>query len=282
LGSTLLDLGRPEARRWLTDHVDGVLREQGISLYRQDFNMDPLAFWRKNDTADRQGMTENLHVQGYLAYWDALRSRHPQLIIDSCASGGRRNDLETMRRAVALHPTDYNYSHLAVKQAFHYSLFQWLPYFGSNTLPVDNVTTYALRSGHGMAVVLGYDLRNKGLNFDLLRKQVDQWRQIVPCYAGDFYPLTAYSIDESVWIAWQFHRPEQDDGVVQAYRRANCEEATKTFRLGGLDPAAHYDVTDLDGKGPSRKSGRDLMEKGLTVSAKEKPSAAVIVYKRAR
>ncbi len=117
--------------------MDRVLREQGIDLYRQDFNMDPLDFWRRNDAPDRQGMTENLHVQGYLAYWDALRQRHPNLIIDSCASGGRRNDLETMRRAVALHPTDYNYSHLAAKQAFHHSLFQWLPYFGSNTLPID-------------------------------------------------------------------------------------------------------------------------------------------------
>ena len=88
-------------------------------------------------------MTENLHVQGYLAYWDALRQRHPKLLIDSCASGGRRNDLETMRRAVPLHPTDYNYGHLAAKQAFHQSLFQWIPYFGSNTVPVDTVDAYA-------------------------------------------------------------------------------------------------------------------------------------------
>ena len=39
----LLNLGNPEARQWLTDHVDQLLTEQGIDLYRQDFNMDPLA-----------------------------------------------------------------------------------------------------------------------------------------------------------------------------------------------------------------------------------------------
>ena len=44
---SLLNLGEVEVRNWLTDHVDRVLREQGISLYRQDFNMDPLSFWRK-------------------------------------------------------------------------------------------------------------------------------------------------------------------------------------------------------------------------------------------
>ena len=42
----LLNLGNPEARQWLTEHVDKLLTEQGIDLYRQDFNMDPLSFWR--------------------------------------------------------------------------------------------------------------------------------------------------------------------------------------------------------------------------------------------
>jgi len=52
-------------------------------------------------------MTENLYVQGYLAYWDGLLQQHPGMLIDSCASGGRRNDLETLRRAVPLLRSDY-------------------------------------------------------------------------------------------------------------------------------------------------------------------------------
>ena len=45
----LLDLGNDEARAWLTDHVDALLTKEGIDLYRQDFNMDPLDYWRAND-----------------------------------------------------------------------------------------------------------------------------------------------------------------------------------------------------------------------------------------
>jgi alpha-galactosidase len=279
LVGNLLNLGNPEALKWLTDHVDRTLREQAISLYRQDFNTDPLGNWRKSDAPDRQGIAENLHVQGYLAYWDALRQRHPQLIIDSCASGGRRNDLETMRRAVALHPTDFNYSNLAVKQAFHASLFQWIPYFGSNTIPVDQVGPYAFRSGHGMAVVLGYDLRRKDLDCGQLRKLAAEWRQIVPSYHGDYYPLTPYSIAADQWIAWQFDRPEQGDGVIEAFRRDKCEEGTKTFRLRGLDPAAQYELTNFDVEGTTRVSGKELMDKGLTVAIKDQPGAAVIAYR---
>ena len=46
-------------------------------------------------------------MTGYLAFWDELRRRHPGLLIDTCASGGRRNDLETLRRAIPLWRADY-------------------------------------------------------------------------------------------------------------------------------------------------------------------------------
>ncbi|HWB95802.1 MAG TPA: NPCBM/NEW2 domain-containing protein, partial [Bryobacteraceae bacterium] len=74
----LLYLGNPDARRWLTDHNSNLIRTQGIDLYRQDFNFEPLALWRSHDAEDRQGITEILHVTGYLAYWDELRRRFPE------------------------------------------------------------------------------------------------------------------------------------------------------------------------------------------------------------
>jgi len=280
LGGTLLYLGNPEARAWLTGHVDRVLREQGIDLYRQDFNMDPLEFWRRNDAPDRRGMTENLHIQGYLAYWDALRARHPNLVIDSCASGGRRNDLETMRRAVPLHPTDYNYAHLAVKQAFHHSLFKWIPYFGSNTLPVDTVDAYAIRSGRALSVVLGYDLRRGDLDYDLLRKLAVETRLATPYYWGDYYPLAPYCISEDAWIAWQFNRPERGDGIVEAFRRPRSRTETQLLRPRGLEPEAVYEFKDADLDFATRRLGRVLLDEGLPVNLPDRPQAALIFYRR--
>jgi hypothetical protein len=281
LGGTLFNLGRPEARIWLTDHVDRVLREQRIALYRQDFNMDPLPYWRKNDPPDRQGVTENLHVQGYLAYWDELRRHHPDLTIDSCASGGRRNDLETMRRAIALHPTDYNYADLTAKQAFHASLFQWLPCFGSNTVPVETVSSYAFRSGHALNVVLGYDLRRKELDYDLLRRLAAEWQQIAPYYRGDFYPLTPYNRDDGRWIAWQFDRPERGDGVVETFRREKAE-AVITCRLSAVDPSATYSLENLDSGATWTAAGSDLRERGVRIEEPEKPGAVAIRYTRGK
>jgi len=140
----LLNLGNPDARRWLIQHVDKLLTEQGIDLYRQDFNIDPLSHWQKNDSEDRQGITENHHVTGYPAYWDELRRRHPNMLIDSCASGGRRNDLETMRRAVPLPRSDYIMEPVG-NQGHTYGLSFWLPFQGTGT-GSGALSPYLLRS----------------------------------------------------------------------------------------------------------------------------------------
>ncbi len=274
----LLNLGHPEAWRWLVDRVDSLITTQGIDLYRQDFNLSPLAGWRGNDAADRQGITENLHIQGYLAYWDELRRRHPQLIIDGCASGGRRNDLESLRRAVALHPTDYDYGDLTTKQAFHVSLFQWVPYFGSIVLPMDRPDPYAIRSSQGLGTVFVYDLRRKDFDYARLRELAAQVKPVADCYTGDFYPLTPYTRQEDQWIAWQFHRSDRHDGVIQAFRRGRCDSSDKTFRLKGLDPAARYRIQDLDRDAPQVFLGHELATGGLPVHIPTQPGAAVIRY----
>lgn len=281
----LLDLGNPAALKWLINHVSRTIREQGIDLYRQDFNFEPLSYWRANDAADRQGITEIRHVEGYLAYWTALRKRFPDMLIDSCASGGRRNDLETMRLSVPLHKTDYNYDDLPTKQAFHHTLSSWLPYYGAYVLPVDTVDVYAFRSSLAPMTMLTYDLRQRDIDWQQLKQLTEEWRRITSAgyFYGDYYPLTPYSRDDAQWLAWQFHCPDTGKGLVQAFRRKNSQARTMLFRLVGLDPAAHYAVTNMDQPDKSEKrAGKELMESGLAVEMTQAPQALVIVYSLAR
>ncbi len=86
-GQKLLNLGHDGARTWLIRHITGLIRDQGIDLYRQDYNVDPLGYWRDSDAPDRQGLTENHYVTGYLAFWDALLRQFPNLV----ATGWRRD-----------------------------------------------------------------------------------------------------------------------------------------------------------------------------------------------
>jgi alpha-galactosidase len=263
-GGGILDEGNPAARQWLTEHISGMITSQGLDWYREDMNGGgPLWAWQTHDAPARQGMTENLYVQGHLAFWDELRRRHPHLRIDSCASGGRRNDLETMRRAVPLLRSDFQFANmpglLEGNQGHTYGLASWLPFQGSGVFMPD---AYAYRSFYLPSFVMGLGPENMAA----LQKAYGECRKIAPLMLdGDYYPLTPYSLAHDQWIAWQFNRPEEGDGVVQAFRRARCGNASLVCRLRGLDPDARYEVTNFDVPGTTLASGKDLMEKGLTV-----------------
>jgi alpha-galactosidase len=277
-GGGLLRLGDPECRRWLADHIGKLLEAQGIDLYRQDFNIDPLSYWQSEDADDRQGIAEMRHVEGYLAYFDDLLRRRPGMLIDSCASGGRRNDLETLRRAVPLLRSDYTFEPVG-EQCHTYGLASWIPFNGTGFLGCD---PYVIRSQMSPEFTMGVDTRRKDQDYDMLRKMVAEWRRVGPCLLGDFWPLTPYSKAQDVWMAWQFDLPEKGEGVFQAFRRAECPQETLTVNLRGLDPGAEYIVTDLDG-GPERTiRGKALMETGLTVLAAERARALTVVYRASR
>jgi alpha-galactosidase len=274
----LLDLGNEAARHWVIEHTDTVMREQGIDIYRQDFNMPPLGYWRAHDAPDRQGISEIQHVTGYLAFWDELRRRHPGLLIDTCASGGRRNDLETLRRSVPLHKSDMEYPNLTSKQTQFYGLAFWEPYFGAPVYPADRVDVYGFRSGISLMTGLGYDSRRKDLDYALLRKLVAQRNEVVPNYYGDYYPLTQWSAEPDAWIGWQFDRPEDGKGVVQAFRRPQSLYETARFKLRGLEPDARYTLKNFDVPGTTEATGKEQAEKGLLVTIPDQPGAVIITY----
>lgn len=305
-GDQLLNLGHPDARAWVTDLIDDYLTNRGLDLYRQDFNIDPLAFWRANDTPDRQGMTENRYVQGYLAFWDALHQRHPNLIIDTCSSGGRRNDLETLRRSVILLRSDYQTPQgrffspddptpLQVgNQGQTYGLSTWVPYAGGIAYIEDD---YDRRSHLSPAFGLMpremceatmqhfcgqpriYELLGE-IDWGAFRRAVAEWRQVADAFLGDYYPLTEYSLEGTCWMASQFHRPETGSGLIQAFRRHEAADASLPCRLRGLDPDALYELTDLDKPQPVHIAGRDLLTEGYTVTCPHRPQAALISYRQ--
>jgi alpha-galactosidase len=271
----LFRLDIPECRQRLTDIISEQIATQNIDFYRQDFNLDPLPSWRRNDTEDRQGISEAKHVAALFQMWDELVARHPKLWIDSCASGGRRNDLETMRRAVPMLRSDKTF--VPDEQQCHtYGLAMWFPYYGTGFIDID---LYLMRSVYCPEFTIGSDLRRTDLDYELLRKGFKEWQVIKPYFYGDFYPMTDYSLADDVWMGWQFNDPAQKGGFVQAFRRAKCSTESAIFQLRGLDINTIYEVRNLDTDATILKSGYSLMKEGLGVKLDQTPGSAVILYK---
>lgn len=279
-GTKLLNLGNDAAREWLTGHINGLINSEDIDIYRQDFNLGPLVFWSANEPADRQGMLENGHCVGYLKFWDGLLAANPGLIIDSCASGGQRNDLETMRRALPLHKTDYNYRDLSAKQDMHFTLFQWLPFFGSMNQPADQNDIYYHRSALLLSYHCADNVFQEDYDFKKLAEWMEEWREVAPYLYGDFYPLTPPSRDERNWLGWQFHLPEQDAGIVQVFMRPQSPYRTAVFKLAALDSDATYELKDYDSGETRLLKGTELAEAGLEIVMNRQPDSALLRYCR--
>lgn len=278
----VLNLGNPDALKWLTDNTDRVLREQGIDYYRHDFNIEPLIFWRAADAPDRQGVTEIKYVAGFLAYYDELLYRHPGMPIDNCASGGRRNDVETLRRSVPLLRSD-TWGEPVGQQCQTYGLADWIPYWGTGIIYADpKELAYVFRSQMGPSFTSCWDLTPKA-NYDLHRKLLEQWKGVRGrILNGDYYPLTPYSSAGGEWMAWQYHQPEKGEGIVQIFRRAEANDDARTLKLHGLAPDAEYAVEDLDTGSVEKLAGRKLMDEGLRVTLDSRPAAALLVYRQLR
>ena len=298
----LLNLANPDAHKWLRESIANLLKTSGITCYRQDFNFEPLQYWRDNEPEDRQGMLENLYVQGYLAYWDHLLETVPGLWIDSCASGGRRNDLETMRRAVPLHPTDYGYGYHHINQAFRHTLCAWLPYtrswnnswdhngeypeeheyYAQETPTMDN---FKLLNGFGVLSMLVTPAEVDALpdSVPLVQKLARSWSRFAWYQLnGDFYPLTPEYRDNTHWTVFQFNSPERRSGALQALRNNQCKEETLRVQLQGLDPDAEYVLENPESAERLIRSGKELAQEGLLLAQPMRSGAIWFYHERCK
>jgi alpha-galactosidase len=285
--SLILNLGHPPARQWAIDLISGLIQDNGLDWYRQDFNISPLEFWRVADAPDRQGLTEIRYIEGLYAFWDELLRRHPGLRIDNCASGGRRLDLETLSRSIPLWRDDYNcFPNLEpeIVQVHGFGLTHWLPLHATspfNSVPGD---TYRFRSVVAPGVVFGLDeggnvsYDEQTYPWDWHRKMLAEVRRARPFWYGDLYPLTSCSTAPDAWIALQLHRPDQNAGVILAFRRAASPVTTADFRLGGILPAMEYTFEDADSGAIWTVAGQTLAASGLPFAIGQPRSSRLVFY----
>jgi len=274
----LLDLGNDDARHWLTEHISQTIKEAGIDIYRNDFNMDPLACWRTKDGPDRQGITEIRYVEGLYEFWDELLRRYPGLMIDNCASGGRRIDLETISRSVALWRSDYVPGPKGAEgmQALGGGLALWVPLSATGALePVD---VYGTRSAMAGGLAALWDVRRSDFNARLAKRLVNEEARIRKYYEGDFYPLTAISVSDDVWVAYQYDRPDLGEGMVMAFRRAKAAAKAWTVKVRGLQADRRYELEDLDNNRKQVITGKELAA-GLRLDIPAAPGSALLIYR---
>ena len=274
-GFHLLDLGNLEALEWLKSKLSSMVDEIGIDVYRHDFNMYPLNYWRQYDSEQQQGLTEIRYITGLYDFLDTLLDNHSNLVIDNCASGGRRIDFEMLRRSLVLWRSDLCWEPVA-EQCATYGLSLWIPLHGVGSVSLD---PYHFRSGMGSNFSLALNYYDDPSIWEPATKLLNEYMEIKHIFRGDFYPLTPYSTSRKVWIAWQFNRPDVGQGLIQAFRRSENDSTTKKIKLQGLQPDVHYELINFDTDSTLKITGHDLMEGGLELDMENCPGSLTIKYR---
>lgn len=246
------------------------LKENGVTFYRQDFNIEPLSFWQENDakTPGRTGITENHYITNLYVYWDYLLKNIPGLKIDCCASGGRRLDIELMRRSVPLWRSDYQCDQMdndtasVSLQDQTYGLSLWIPLSCSTNHWADDRYEYRsfLTPIAEIPSHLAFD------DTDEFNNYYDLYNSVKSYFTGSYYPLTAQNYSQSDMIAMEFESSDGQNGCVLVYQRKDYATTNVSLKLSGLDESSDYVISDYDSSSQRyTKSGKELMNTGFSI-----------------
>lgn len=100
----MLDFSRTDVQDWAIGMLDGLATDYALDYVKWDMNR-PLAEPNSPSVADG-GSVWIEHVRGLYRVWDEVRRRHPDLWLESCASGGGRADLGAIARTHWTWPSD--------------------------------------------------------------------------------------------------------------------------------------------------------------------------------
>lgn len=280
-GDNLLwNMGNDDACDFISAYIAKSMTDNGVSMYRQDFNFDVLSYWEKADKEfmnGRTGITENHYVTNLYRYLDTLIDTVDGLIIDNCASGGKRLDIEMTRRSIPLWRSDYNCGNadgsvkedvLEATQAMTYGLSFWLPYSGTNRY---FHSEYASRS----AILTCQSV------YEPTPSEYNRYSDISGYMTKNYYPLNYGGLAEDKYLAMQFG--DETEGAALIYKREKVRSDDFRLILNGLSKESDYEVRDFDNpESVSVISGEKLMTEGISISVSETPKCAIILYNQTK
>jgi alpha-galactosidase len=266
----LVNLALPEAEQWVKDLLDRFIGELDVQYLRYDFNIAPLAYWATQDPSGRKGITQIRHIEAFYRIIDWVRNHHPETEMEGCASGGRRIDLETVRRFHTFWPSDHTADPHIIRYHAHglnhfltgnylYSCFI-LPLPGQKNFTPPDI---AFQNFFGGELGTGgrIDKWPQAMK-EQARRHIAVHKKIRKYLQGDYYALTRQPLDMMSWEAWQFHDPKTGEGFVQAFR-LNAEQAAQSFTLKGLKPDVNYRLSDPYSKESRDLEGSKLLKEGI-------------------
>lgn len=259
------NIGNPECLKWTTDRICKMLRENKVEMYREDNNCNAASLWKHLDSLEgenRTGITESKFIMGHYQMWDDIiectLSYGGCGFVDSCASGGGRNDIESMRRGVPLLRSDSDRTTSSLRLSMTTAFNKWIPFCGANTrekegqvAPTGRSDVYIWRASYLASLnVDSQFVYDPTQDFSMLRFGLHEWKKVSPYLLKDFYTLTPWhkECDRFGFTAFCYYDPEKEEGVLLSFRQEFCVNDTLTIALPFVSQGEKVQLIDEDTK----------------------------------
>lgn len=287
------NIGDPECLKWTTERICKMLRENRVEMYREDNNINPGELWRHMDAMEgqgREGITESKLIAAHYKLWDDIiectQSYGGCAFVDSCAGGGGRNDLESLRRGIPLLRSDADRTTTALRLSMSSSFHKWIPMCGScsreqrTELAEKGLSdVYAWRASYmGVLNVTSQFAQDPDQDFEPLRFGMREFKKVSPYLLKEFYVHTPWhpECDRFGFTAHSYWDAEKERGVLLLFRMEDCEENSLHITLPYAEDGAMYHLTDEDSGETLELDGRTLRTEGCTFKLMEKRSARLL------
>ena len=238
-----LDMSRNDVRDHLFEQLNRLLSENDIAYLKWDCNR----FLFPAVSAGFPGAADV--TRGTYALMDRLRAAHPEVEIESCASGGARIDLEILKRATRVWPSDSTDAIERVRIQRWANLILPLETIGAHVGPSPNPITgrelpMAFRARVAMFGQLGVEMDPRKLNTndrEILAAHIALYKQ----FRGLLHSgrLLRWSSDDGADAAICVSKTA-DEALALVCRTEVADRAEATpIRFPGLDQTASYRVS---------------------------------------
>ncbi len=255
----ILDYTRPEVVDYIYGLISKVLNGAKISYIKWDMNRYMSEPFGKELLPERQGEFMHRYILGVYGLYQRLIDDHPEILFESCASGGARFDPGMLYFAPQAWCSDDTDAGERVKIQYGTSLVYPIVSMGSHVSAVPNGQVYrktplSTRANIAYFGTFGYELDLNLLSdadFEEVKRQIEfmkKHRRLIQM-EGDFYRLL--SPFEGNDAGWMVASDDGERAIALFYQRLNRANAPSArLRLKGLKPDKLYRVSyELRGDG---------------------------------
>lgn len=202
-GRYLLDFRNPEVIAHADEVIDRLVKNYGASYIKMDYNVNALIGTENGADSYGQGLLE--HNRALVRWYKSISDRHPDLIVENCASGGCRMDYAMLSEThiqSSSDQTDYRKYPAILTGALAAVLPEQLAVW---SYPLSNST--AKEASFNMVNAMLCRIHQSGHLANLPKeslKQVERGIEVykskiapVICQAIPFFPLGMPSLDDS-------------------------------------------------------------------------------------